>query len=69
MSKYFTDKEFKSFTSYCHPTSVAPTKVEIFFRDWIFAPLEKEIYWKINANLLTLVGSIPFYFATFMTVF
>ena len=68
MKQYFSDQEFKSFITYTHPTSVAPTKVEIFFRDWVFAPLEKEIYWKINANLLTLIGSLPFYLATFLTI-
>lgn len=64
-SLYFTEEEVSGILRYKWLPEVGATKWETFLSDTVYKPLEKFIYWRLNANFLSLVGPLPM---TLMTV-
>ena len=58
-SLYFTEEEVSGILRYKWLPEVGATKWETFLSDNMYKPLEKFIYWRLNANFLTLAGPLP----------
>jgi phosphatidylglycerophosphate synthase len=56
---YFTDEEVNGILKYKWFPEVSATKWECFLSDKLYKPLEYFIFWKLNANFLTLLGPLP----------
>ena len=56
---YFTDEEVNGILKYKWFPEVGATKWECFLSDKLYKPLEYFIFWKLNANFLTLLGPLP----------
>lgn len=56
---YFTEEEVDGVLRYKWLPEVGATIFETFLSDYLYKPLEYLIYWRLNANFLTLVGPIP----------
>ncbi len=56
---YFTEKEVDGIMRYKWLPEVGATKWECFLSDGLYKPLEYFIYWRLNANFLTLIGPLP----------
>lgn len=56
---YFTDDEVNGILKYKWLPEVGETHFEHFLQDNLYKPLEKCIYWRLNANFLSLIGPLP----------
>ena len=56
---YLNEEEVNGILRYKWLPEVGATRWETFLSDGMYKPLEYFIYWKLNANFLTLVGPIP----------
>lgn len=56
---YFTDDEVSGILRYKWLPEVGATLWETFLSDYVYKPLEYLIYWRLNANFLSLMGPLP----------
>jgi CDP-alcohol phosphatidyltransferase len=66
---YFTEEEVDGILKYKWLPEVGATKWECWLSDRLYKPLEYFIYWRLNANFLTLLGPLPMTFLTLWVFF
>lgn len=61
---YLNEEEVNGILRYKWLPEVGETKWEGYLQQVLYKPLEKLVYWRLNANFLTLVGPLPMVFLT-----
>ena len=66
---YFTEDEINGVLRYKWLPEVGATKFETFLSERFYKPFEYMIYWRLNANFLTLVGPLQMLFLSILIFF
>ena len=66
---YFDEDEVNGILKYKWLPEVGATHFETWLQDKLYKPLEYFIYWRLNANFLTLFGPLPMLLMTLWVFF